>query len=282
MKVSSGGSPASTVPDEELRSLIAEQVPCPFMASLAKSGGLPMDSDGMVKFDDLRSVLKARGLSLGAREILVRGTKGVEEERLAKSGKLLIGMEIDAFSITKLQQTTLMHTGDLGIRRGGFHQERLDELLSYSSDGQTLTLKDLAAAQKARVAKDPGTRGHVIGLAEIAALLRKFGTRNASGDKALSKETLTKMFRDAEFPTDVPPAAKLGVPGLFASMAKLAFHQLFTHSGRAAAGHDKAVGQSPPLNLAASSLGKAICPVGGQAAVQPSSAKEAGDLHSKR
>lgn len=265
---------------EHVREAIADKVPCPFMAAMTKSGQLPMDQDGVVKFDDLRAALKSVGVGFGARELLTRGTKGVEEERLTKAGKLLKGMEVEGFDITQLQHTTLMHTGDLKIRRGGFKQEKLDWLLSFSSDGKTLTFKDLARAQKAAVQADPGTRGQVIGMAEVSALFRLFGTRNADGDKSLSKDALTRMFRDAEFPTDWKGKGSLGLPSVFGNMARMAFHQVFTPSGRAAAGLDKALGNPSPMEgKAATALGKAICPVGGRAAIQPSTASEAYALH---
>lgn len=277
MKVA--GVPAGVV--TALSAAQAEQVPCPVIATLTKQGLLEADKDGMVELSQLRDVLKQIGLSFAAREVLVRGTKGVEEERLKKAGQLVAGMEITAFDVTKLNQTTLMHTGDLKIRRDGFKQERLDWLFGFSSDGKGLTLKDLANAQEAAVNADPGRRGHVVGMAELSALIRLFGSPNAAGDKALSKEALTKLFRDNEFPDGWAPKS-LGLGHVMANMARIAFHQLFTTSGRSAAGLDKALERQSPIDQSGvTSLGKAICPVGMRPAVPPVNAAELSAAHTR-
>lgn len=277
MKVAAGNADLAV----RLREAQAASVPCPFMAAMTNEGRLPVGKDGMVDFDALRAALKQVGISFTLREVLVRGTKSVETERLKQAGQLVKGMEVNAFDITKLQHTSLMHTGDLGIRRGGFHQERLDWLLSFSSDGKTLSLKDIAAAQKAAVKSDPGFRGHAIGIAELSALTRLFGTKNAAGDKAMSKEALTSLFRDAKFPDGFKDGS-VNAPGLLANLATIAFHQIFSTTGRSAAGLDKAIGRQGAVDQSGiSGLGKAICPAGMRPQIPPATQKELQSAHTE-
>jgi hypothetical protein len=274
MKVGAPPDPAVA-----LREAQAASVPCPFMATMVNSGKLAVSKDGMVDFDTLKKALAQVGVSFTLREVLVRGTQAVESERLEQAGALVKGIEVNAFDITKLQDTSLMHTGDLGIRRGGFHEERLNWLLGFSSDGKTLTLKDIARAQQAAVKKDPGFRGHAIGVAELSALVRLFGTKNADGDKCMTKEALTSLFRDAKFP-DGFDKGSVGAPGLLANMATIAFHQIFSSTGKSAAGLDKAVGRSGPVDQSGvSGLGKAICPAGMRPSTPPVNERELKSLH---
>ncbi len=264
---------------ESFQAAVADKVPCPFMATMVKQGRFQIDADGRVDFDNLRAALKLVGLSLATREILVRGTQSVEKERLAAAGALVKGMEVESFDITKLHDTSLMHTGDLKIRRGGFKQERLDWLLSFSSDGKTLTVADLARAQAQAVKDDPGARGHAIGMAELSALLRLFGTRNADGDKCLTREALVSLFKDNELPAGWKPKG-VGVANVFAGIAGIAFHQVFTTTGRSAASLDKALDRRGPVDQSgATGLGRAICPAGMRPTMAPVSKAEAQAMH---
>ncbi|MCC6808101.1 MAG: hypothetical protein IT381_11805 [Deltaproteobacteria bacterium] len=267
--------------DAALLEAMSASVPCPFMAAMTKEGRLPVDRDGMVDFAALRAALKQVGISFTLREVLVRGTKSAETERLKQAGSLLAGMEVNALNITKLHDTPLMHSGDLKIRRGGFHQERLDWLLGFSSDGKTLSLKDVAAAEKAAAKADPGFKGQAIAVVELSALVRLFGTKNAAGELSMTKDALVSLFRDAKFP-DGFKKGSVGAPGLLANIATIAFHQIFSSSGRSAASLDKAVGRSAAMDQSAiSGLGKAICPAGMRPAIPPATDAQLQALHTK-
>jgi hypothetical protein len=264
---------------QNFQAAVADGIPCPFMATMVKEGRLQVAPDGAVQFDQLRDALKLVGIDFATREVLARGTQATEKDRLTRAGQLVKGSEITSFDITKLTETNLMHTGDLKVRRGGFTQEKLDWLLSFSSDGKGLSLSDLSRAQADAVKKDPGVKGHLTGMVEISALLRLFGTPNAQGEKSLTNDALTALFRDNRFPDGWQPK-KVALTNIFANMAGIAFHQVFTTTGRAAAGLDKALERASPLDQSGvTSLGRAICPAGMRPATPPVNKAEALSMH---
>jgi hypothetical protein len=183
---------------ELLNAAVAAEVPCPVIATLAKQGFFPLSPDGEVKLDDLRKALEQLGVSAPARKVLVDGAARSEKQRLKDAGEVVLA--VNTINLKKLQEGPLMHSGDLGIRRGGFKPERLEWLLSFSKDGKSLSLEDLAEANQAAVRADPGLQGHLLGMAELAALFHLFGTRDERGVKVMSKQALTQLFETNELP----------------------------------------------------------------------------------
>jgi hypothetical protein len=254
----------------------AATIPCPVLRTLVGEGLLTPDKNGMVDVAQLKSALKKIGLSFGAREGLAFGAKQNE------TGSILRAMTTSQFNIYKLAGSDLDHAGDTQIMRGGFNQARLDRLLSFSSDGKTISVQDLARAQKEQFAQEKtGGRGVVLGVAELSAVLMVFGKPDADGVKSLKLEDVTSLYRDAKFPTGFKPS-KVGLMELVATMASLAYNMHFSTPGRAEAGLNKALGRTEMLDQSSAlGLKNALCPVGmrPRTATPPVSRDEVAALH---
>lgn len=252
-------------------------IPCPTLRTLVNEGLLTPDKDGFVKVEQLRSALKSIGVRGAVLEGLAFGARNNE------AGSFLKALRTNEISLYKLQGSDLNHKADTQILRGGFDQARLDRLLSFSSDGKNITIQDLARAQKGQFEEEPpGGRGAVLGVAELAALLLVFGKENDDGVKALRKEDVVSLYRDAKLPEGFKPS-EVGVLELVAAMAKLAYGHKSTTPGRAKAGLDKALGRSEMLDQTSTlGLKNAVCPFAGGGAKTkspPVSAAEVVQLH---
>lgn len=262
----------------KLRDPRAESIPCPVLRTLVNEDLLTPDKDGMVDVAQLKRALKEIGISAPVRALLAGGAKNNE------AGSFLASLRMNEFSLFKLAGSGLDHKADTQILRGGFQQDRLDRLLSFSSDGESITIADLARAQKQQLAEEPtGARGTVLGVAELAAVLLVFGRPNDDGVKGLRKQDVVSLYRDAKFPEGWQPQ-DVGLMELVAAMAKLAYHQKTSTPGRAQAGLDKALGRPEMLEQSAvKGLKNAMCPVGMRPtkASPPVSTAEVVALHQK-
>lgn len=254
----------------------AETIPCPVLRTLVNADMLTPDADGFVKIDQLKEALQGIGIRGAALQGLLFGARNVE------AGAFLKALRTDAFSLYKLKGSDLDHKADTQILRDGFSQARLDRLLSFSGDGATLSVADLARAQKEQFAEEPpGGRGAVLGVAELAAVLLVFGKRDEDGVKRLRKEDVVSLFRDAKIPDGFEPEP-VGALELIAAVAKMAYAHKTTTAGRAKAGLDKALGRSEMLDAtSAKGLQNAMCPVGMRPSTKtpPVSLKEVCDVH---
>ena len=183
---------------DKLKDERADEIPCPMLRTLINEDILPVAADGTVTTKDLNKALKAVGVKFLPRMGLVFGAK----QAAAAGGGLFATLAAREFNIFSLYGSSLDHTGDTQILRGGFNQEKLDQLLSYSSDGVNISLKDLARAQEDLVAAEPGKKGQFVGAAELTALLTVFGRNNEEGDKSLRKDEVVTIYKDNRFPKD--------------------------------------------------------------------------------
>jgi len=247
-------------------------VPCPVLSVLLNENLLTPDKDGNVSVDQLKSAFTKLGITPLVQHGLVKGgTSAIEGN--SKSQTL---------NMFKLMGSSLDHKGSLGpLQDGGFNQKHLDQLLSCSKDGKTLTLEDLSTAQQMRMKQEGGgLRDRLIGQAEIAALLLVFGKPNADGKKAVKIEDVVSIFKDNKLPADFAKQ-DVGALGLVWNMGKMAFMQLTTAAGRAEAGLAKALESPQRLDASAmKGLGAAMCPAG----MRPKggvgvNAQEVGKLH---
>ena len=106
----------------------------------------------------------------------------------------------DSFNLQDLAGSSLDHSTDTQILRGGFNQERLDRALSFSSDGERLTLSDLRRLQKADLKEEPGKRGEVFGAAEFALIVKTFGRTDAMGARFIKNKDFVSLFKDNRWP----------------------------------------------------------------------------------
>lgn len=181
---------------DKLKDERADEIPCPMLRTLINEDVLPVAADGTVRIKDLNKALKKVGVKFLPRLGLVFGAK----QAAAAGGGIFATLAAREFNIFSLYGSSLDHTGDTQILRGGFNQEKLDNLLRYSSDGENISLKDLARAQEDLVAAEPGKKGQAVGAAELTALLLVFGRENAEGDKSLRNDEVVTIFKDNRFP----------------------------------------------------------------------------------
>lgn len=241
----------------------AKNIPCPVIRTLINEELITPDKDGLVNTDQLNEALKTIGVGLVPRMGLIAGVPKVEQNRGLLSR--LFGGGDQYMNVYDLFNGPIDHKADTQTLRGGFNQERFDLLKSFSSDGQSLSLKDLAKAQSHYLQEEPGTRGKIIGSAELTALLQVFGKPNASGDRALSFDALESLFKENKLPEGFD-APNVGMLKLLGGMASMAFSRsATTATGRSHMGLSKALGNAENVDQSAiKGLGGALCPVGMQ------------------
>lgn len=257
------------------------QIPCPVLRTLVKEDLITVGPEGQVDLDQLKRAFKGLGVNDLVSNILASGGHGaspVKPELLMNAGR----KELDIY---RLRGSSLDHAGDTRILRDPgkpYSQERLDALLSLSSDGKTLTLADLAAANKQNVRdENGGFRDAAFGLAELGALLLVFGKRRDDGVKALKLEDVATLFRDHKIPEGFTPG-DVGVLDVVGAVAKMTYHRIFTVSGRSQAGLDLATDKPRALEQSSlDGLRLALCPAGMKSSPAVSQT-EVASLHSQR
>ena len=189
---------------DKLNNPKAALIPCPWWRTVINEDLVKVDTDGNVSMNDLRHALKATGVTFGLRETAILGVKRVAAQLAGQATGGISGfmnaMCMDRINVLDLPKSSLIHTGASGTLRNGFNQENLERLLSFSSDGQRITANDLADANKKQVEADPGESGRKFGIAEYSILLNIFGRKDEDGQKYLTKEDLTRVFKNNEFP----------------------------------------------------------------------------------
>lgn len=106
----------------------------------------------------------------------------------------------DTFNLRNLRGSNLDHNADSQILRNGFNGERLDLALSFSEDGERLTLADLGRFQQHLLGEEPGGKGKFVGGAEFSAVVEVFGRSDGLGQRFISNADFVSLFRDNKFP----------------------------------------------------------------------------------
>lgn len=190
------GAPARSPLATKLNDDRADSIPCPVLKTLVNEGYLTPDAEGKVSIWQLRGALKKIGVGFLPRQALALAAK------TAEATGFLSGLAASELNLYHLQGGSLDHTGDTQILRAGYQEDRMQRLLGYSSDGTTVTLSDLARAQKDQIRDEPGEKGRIVGGFELTALVTLFGHENADGELYLTKDELVTLYRDNEFPKD--------------------------------------------------------------------------------
>ncbi len=189
---------------EKLNNPKAAEIPCPWWRTVINKDLVKVDADGNVTMKDMRSALKYSGVRFALREGAVLGVKRVAAQLAGVATGGISGfinvLCMDKINVLDLPKSSLMHTGASGTLRGGFNQENLDQMLSFSSDGKRVTAADLADANKNQVKNDPGESGRKFGIAEYSILLNVFGKKDEDGQKYMTKEDVTQVFKKNDFP----------------------------------------------------------------------------------
>lgn len=184
-----------------------DDIICPFHRTAFNEGVYDVDAEGNVT--NLPEVLKEfAGASWVMNKVATHAAK-----KLSTDGDNWEAFKADSFNLQDLAGSDLDHTGDSQILRNGFNQERLDKALSFSSDGERLTLADLREFQKANVAEEPGRRGEIVGGAEFSLLVKVFGRTDGEGTKFIRNEDMVSLYKHNKWPEgwEKPKAGSLNV-----------------------------------------------------------------------
>lgn len=167
-----------------------DEVLCPVLKTGVREGRIKVDAEGNAS--GLEGYLKDDlGISWGLRKVAVRGAKGATGSQGAKG---------DTFNLRNLRGSNLDHNADSQILRNGFSQERLDLALSFSADGERLTLSDLGRFQQHLLQEEPGGKGKFVGGVEFSAVVEVFGRTDGQGRRFIKNDDFISLFRDNRFP----------------------------------------------------------------------------------
>jgi hypothetical protein len=195
--IARGNTPSQPSPQEDGKFTI-DDIICPFQRAAYNEGELKADAEGNVT--NLPEVLRkfagaSRVMTAVAHQAAKKMTHGGE----------IAAWKADGYNLQSLAGSHLDHTGDTQILRGGFNEDRLKRALSFSSDGENLTLGDLRSYQQANLEEEPGRRGEIFGGAEFALLVKVFGQTGDDGTKYIRNQDFVRLYRDAKWPEGWQP-----------------------------------------------------------------------------
>jgi hypothetical protein len=256
------------IPPEKLAT-----IPCPNLRTLVNEGWLTPDKDGNVDLKQLDDALKRLGVEALPRKILVGGGEKATHETVAQ---LLGPAGADKFNVYSLNGTNLDHAGDTGTLRGGFNKERLDWMCSFADKNGRIGMPEISAIQKVSREREATTfRDKALGVVELTALLKVYGTPDANGKKSISVDGLRSLFERAQFPDEwrkqltttstgaLESPERTGMLRLIGGIVQMAYHQIGTPSGRARMAMDMALGKDTSLQAtSAAGLSASLCPAG--------------------
>ena len=175
-----------------------DDIICPFQRAAYNEGALEVDENGVAT--NLPEVLR----EFAGASWALTGVANHAAKKLTTGGDWS-ALWADSYNVQDLEGSSLDHKADSQILRGGFNQERLDRALSFSSDGERMTLEDMRRFQKANLAEEPGKRDEVIGAAEFSLLVKIFGRSDAMGTKFIRNKDLVRLYKEAKWPEDWEP-----------------------------------------------------------------------------
>lgn len=250
-----------------------QSIPCPNLRTLVNEGWLTPDKDGVVDIKQLDEALQRVGAVGLPNKLLTRGaeaaTREVVAQQLGDAGK-------GRFNVFRLTGSSLDHNGDTRVLRGGFNAERMEWLLSFANKDGRIGIAEASRAQKEAANSDPlgpsSLRDRGLGVAELVAIVKVYGTIDKNGQKSISAEGVRDLWEHSKFPEEwraqldkaggVNPA-KTGMLSLLGGVVEMAFRQVGMTSGRARMAMDMSLGRDPQLNqTSAMGLAAAVCPAG--------------------
>ena len=179
-----------------------DDIICPFQRTAYNEGVLKVDDDG--KVTNLPEVLK----KFAGASWAMTGIANHAAKKLSADDSNWDAMWADSYNMQDLADSSLDHDADTQILRNGFSQERLDRALSFSADGERLTLEDLKTFQEANLKEEPGKNGKIFGGAEFALLVKTFGRTDGMGTKFIKNKDFISLFKDNKWPEGWTPPAK--------------------------------------------------------------------------
>lgn len=201
-----------------------DDIICPFQRTAYNEGVLKVDDEGNVT--NLPEVLK----EFAGASWAMTGIANHAAKKLSADDSNWDAMWADSYNMQDLADSGLDHDADTQILRNGFSQERLDRALSFSADGERLTLEDLKTFQEANLKEEPGKNGKIFGGAEFALLVKTFGRTDGMGTKFIKNKDFVSIFKDNKWPEGWTPPAK-GSLSIFST--GLAVKEYFSTDARA-------------------------------------------------
>ena len=159
-------------------------------------GLLNPDAEGWVETAELRDFLAYLGAKPESQIVKQLIRLGIESPEVKQEGKTNLIAFTDSF---------LDHGSSSGILNNpqGFSAARLDHLKSFSRDGKTLTLRELAKAANdfhSRPAKFSALTGTLIQSVELSTILELYGRKKNSGEMYFLLEDLDAIWKEGRFP----------------------------------------------------------------------------------
>jgi len=190
---------------------------CPVLDALVHSGRLTLEEDGRVSFDVTREALLSIGLTRPLAGMLI----GMAH--LANGAhQILNNSRTRSFNPERMGHSILHHRADTGITgTGWFDPDRFDAMLAMSADGESLTLREIAAVVAVDQQRDPGVLGVFMSFVELGALLDVFGYSDRKGTQRIAITMLRSLYFDGELPEGWEPDGKVGILGTFGTVWKL-------------------------------------------------------------
>ena len=185
-----------------------DKILCPNLRVGVRMGMLNPDPNGWASRREVEEYLVYTGVKdkSGIQKLLVH--LGVTAPTQKKNGLV---------NITAFKGSILDHGSSSGILNNakGFSEQRLNHLKSFSRDGKTLTLDDLANAainfnrEPANFASFTGSQVQSL---ELTALLRIFGKSNGSGPRYFLLDDIECLWKHNQFPDGwvAPQEAQIG------------------------------------------------------------------------
>lgn len=221
-----------------------DEIPCPVLKTGVREGRLQVDEYG--NCTGLNDFLKD---DIGAKYML-RKVAVLGANRTSADG-VWDALTSDSFNLRALKGSNLDHNADSQILRNGFSQERLDKALTFSSDGERLTLKDLRRYQEALLEEEPGQRGEIFGGAEFSLVVEVFGRTDAEGNRFIMNKDFVRLFKENRFPEDW--TARPGSLGFYQAGSAMA--EFFADGSS-----DQDPGVTAALSTQEAKKGAAACP----------------------
>jgi len=191
---------------------------CPALRALKNDDQLPSDPAGRVKLSALGKALDGLKFS-GPLVMLLKGMATVSNRVPSLPHNILTR----SFNPARMEEGPLKHRADTGIiGNGDFDADRFDMMEAMSSDGEGLTLPELAAVIAADQRRDPSLLGVGLSMVELGAMFDVFSEPNSRREPCVKLTTLRALFEGAQLPAGFQPTHPLGIIGLFATVFRLA------------------------------------------------------------
>ena len=189
---------------------------CPVLGALVHSGRLQLDEAGRVGFEATRRALLGIGLSRPLAGMLVALAPLSNDIREARHN-----WRSRSFNPERMVGSVADHAGDTGIiGKGWFDPDRFASMLAMSTDGESLSVREMAAVIAVDQQRRPGLLSFM-SLIELGALMEVFGYTDRQGKRRISFATLRGFYCAGSLPDGWEPRAKVGVLRTLASVWRL-------------------------------------------------------------